>query len=521
MKKLRKFRWVALGLAVFLSVNLLSFGFPLGVQSKLPPTPSQTSSQTNNQTPGSAWTNSNLPSLEEVFQLAQDPDRSQLQRLAEADRLYREGNISGAERIYREVKPSYASTVGRNNDVPEPVYDADQLGGAARVYWREAQAGFEQKMPSRLFTALEQLVKDYPQFIPGHLLLVDALNQYNRQEEAIAALERATNLYPNEPSLIAAEIKVLADDKQWLEASISARQFALLFPEHEKAGEFSKIADQYLKKYQGGMKRRLIGQAILSGAINIGDYLLTGNAAGGIPTLQLTMLLLQGESSFGKQFSEAYKQEYRRRGMLVEDPQILEYVDTLGQKVAGLMGRDEFEYEFNVITDDSLNAFAMPGGKVFIHTGALMQLKSEAELVGLIGHEVGHAVLSHGYQRIAKGTLLSNLNRVLPLGDVIAELLNRAYSRQNERQADILGTRVLAGTKYAADGVRNVMVRLDKLYGDKAPPPWLSTHPPSAERVRYLEQMIVENNYNPYGYEGVDELAAIQSRIKEIIPQKS
>ena len=331
MKRLRKFRWVALGLAVFLSVNLLSFGFPLGVQSKLPPAPSQTSSQT----PGSAWKNSNLPSLEEVFQLAQDPDQTQLQRLAEGDRLFREGNVSGAEQVYREVKPSYASTVGRNNDVPEPVYDADQLGGAARVYWREAQAGFEQKMQSRLFIALEQLVEDYPQFIPGHLLLVDALNQYDRQEEAIAALERATNLYPNEPSLIAAEIKVLADDKQWLEASISARQFALLFPEHEKAGEFTKIADEYLKKYQGGMKRRLIGQAILSGAINIGDYLLTGNAAGGIPTLQLTMLLLQGESSFGKQFSEAYKQEYRSRDMLVEDPQILEYVDTLGQKVAG------------------------------------------------------------------------------------------------------------------------------------------------------------------------------------------
>ena len=516
MKKLRKFRWVALGLAVFLSVNLLNFGFPLGVQSKLPPTTNQTPSQT----PGFVWQNSNLPSLEEVFQLAQNSDSNQLQRLAEGDRLFREGNVSGAERIYREVKPPYSSNVGRN-DLPEPVYDAEQLGGAARVYWREAQAGFEQKMQSRLFIALEQLVEDYPQFIPGHLLLVDALRQYDRLFLAIAALERATNLYPNEPSLIAAEIKALAEDKQGLEASISARQFALLFPEHEKAGEFTKIADEYLKKYQGGMKRRLIGQAILSGAINIGDYLLTGNAAGGIPTLQLTMLLLQGESSFGKQFSEAYKQEYRSQGMLVEDPQILEYVDRLGQQVASLMGRDEFEYEFNVIADDSLNAFAMPGGKIFIHTGALMQLKSEAELMGLIGHEVGHAVLSHGYQRIAKGTLLSNLNRVLPLGDVIAELLNRAYSRQNERQSDILGTRVLAGTKYAADGVRNVMVRLDKLYGDKAPPPWLSTHPPSAERVRYLEEMIVENSYNPYGYEGVDELAAIQARIKEIVPQKS
>jgi Zn-dependent protease with chaperone function len=513
MRKLRKFRWLALGLAVFLSVNLLSVGLPQGVQSKLPPTPTQT--------PGSVWNNSNLPSLEEVLQLAQGSDADRLQRLAEGDRLYRNGNISGAENVYREVKPSYSGIVGSNSELPEPVYDADQLGGAARVYWREAQAGFEQNMESRLFIALEMLVEDYPQFIPGHLLLVDALKQYDREDEAIEVLERAATLYPNEPGLIAAEIQALADDKQWLEASISARQFALLFPEDEKAADFTKLADKYLGKYQSGMKRKLIGQAILSGVINVGDYLLTGNAAGGIPTLQLTMLLLQGESSFGNQFSEAYKQEFRNQGVLVEDPQILEYVDRLGQQVAALMGRDEFDYEFNVIANDALNAFAMPGGKVFIHTGALMQLETEAELMGLLGHEVGHAVLSHGYQRIAKGTLLSNLNRVLPLGDVIAELLNRAYSRQHERQADILGTRVLAGTKYAADGVRNVMVRLDKLYGDKAPPPWLSTHPPSAERVRYLEEMIVENSYNPYAYEGVSELSTIQARVQELFPEES
>ena len=506
MKKLRKFRWVALGLAAFLSVSLLSFGFPLGVQSKVPP----------------PTANSNLPSLEEVLQLAQDSDdEGRLQRLADGDRLYRDGNISGAENIYREVKPSYSSAVSRNGEIPEPIYDPNELGGAGRVYWREAKAGFEQNMESRMFIALEALVENYPEFIPGHLLLVDALKEYDREDEAIEVLERAATLYPQEPDLIAAEIQAKADDKQWLEASISARQFSLIFPEDEKAEEFSNIADEYLGKYQSGMKRKLIGKAILSGVINVGDYLLTGNAAGGIPTLQLTMLLLQGESSFGNQFSEAYKQQFREQNVLVEDPEIVEYVDRLGQQVAGLMGRDEFDYEFNVIANEALNAFAMPGGKIFVHTGALMQLQTEAELVGLLGHEVAHAVLSHGYQRIANGTLLSNLNRVLPLGDVVAELLNRAYSRQNERQSDILGTRVLAGTKYAADGVRNVMVRLDKLYGDKAPPPWLSTHPPSSERVRYLEEMIVANSYNPYAYEGVSELTAIQNRVQELFPPES
>lgn len=507
MKKFRNVLWIAFGAALFLSVNLLlSFTSPAPAQSTLPPTGIESPAPTQTE----IFT---IPGLND-FELAQAPGTPQFQRLAEADRLYREGQTEAAERIYREVKPAFSGE-GSDSAIAAPVFDPQELPPAAKVYWREAQEGFQRKMETRVFAALPLLVQQHPQFIPAHVLLAQAFQQSNRPDEAIEVLERATTIYPDQPDLVKAKVEVLKSAKKPLEASIAARQFALVYPEHPQAAEFAQLAEQELKSYQRGMKRKLAGQAILSGAISLGDFLLTGNAAGGIPTLQLTLMLLQGESSFGKQIANAVKQE----APMVDDKVVVDYVTGLGQKVAKLMGRD-FEYEFFVIKDEAINAFALPGGKVFVNTGALMNSDSEAELVGLLGHEVSHAVLSHGYQRMVKGALLSNLNRVIPFGDIVGELIGRAYSRQSERQADILGARVLASSNYAADGLRDFMVTLNKEHGGKAPPVWLSTHPASADRVEYLEEIIQRNGYNRYAYEGVAELAAIKDRVKQLVGSK-
>jgi len=72
-------------------------------------------------------------------------------------------------------------------------------------------------------------------------------------------------------------------------------------------------------------------------------------------------------------------------------------MNDLGQKTAHATGRNDFEYEFYVVLDDDLNAFALPGGKVFVNAGAITHTKSEAELAGLLAHELSHAVLSHGF----------------------------------------------------------------------------------------------------------------------------
>lgn len=513
MKRIRQVLWATFGAALFLSVNLLLTFTATPAHSTLPPTIQHQTSDRHLP---------NIPSFNKLL-LAFDPGTAEFNKLVEADRLFLQGNIPAAERLYREVKgtpprPTATNpTSATNPNIPAPISDPEQLSPAGRVYWREAQAGMERNLESRIFVPLEQLVEKHPEFIPGHVLLVQALRNYDRTEEALGAIERATSLYPDQPELIEAEVEALEIEEKWLEASIAARQFAVLYPDHPRAATLREVADENLDRYRSKIKTKLIGQTILTGALSIGDYVLTGNAAGAIPALQITMLLLQGEAKFGAQIANAYREKLP----MVEDPEIVNYVNEVGQKMASLMGRDEFEYEFFVIEDENLNAFALPGGKVFVNTGALLKIDSEAELAGLLGHEVAHAVLSHGYQRVVQGTLLRNLDRVVPMGDLVAALIGNAYSRQNERQSDILGSRVLANTNYAADGLRNLMQTFTELEkGRGGLFSWLSTHPASSDRVNYLEELIQGNGYNRYAYEGVERHAQIKARVKELFPEQ-
>ncbi|MCT7982114.1 M48 family metalloprotease [Laspinema sp. A4] len=506
MKRFRHALWATVGVALFLSMNLLLTFAP--AHSTLPPT-GETTPAPHSKIP-------TFSSFKQSLELAFEPGSAEFNTLVEADRLFLEGNTQAAEQLYRQVKGQFSQPQG-DQAIAQPITDPEQLSGAGRVYWREAQAGFEQKLESRIFVPLQQLVERHPEFIPGHVLLVQALQDYGRGEEALAVLERATTLYPNEPELIKAEITALQTEEKWLESSIAARQFAVLYPEHPQAADFKAIADDDLGRYRSGIRRRLIGQTLVTGALSIGDLLLTGNVAGTIPALQLTILLMQGEASFGNQLAESFQKQLP----MVDDPAIVTYVNEVGQKMAKLMGRDEFEYEFFVVKDKNLNAFALPGGKVFVNTGALQKINSEAELAGLLGHEVAHAVLSHGYQRVVQSALLSNLNRVVPMGDLIAALVGRAYSRQNERQADVLGSRVLANSNYAADGLRNLMQTFTELDGGGPRVlSWLSSHPASSDRLRYLEELIQRNGYNRYAFEGVERHAQIQSRVEELFPEE-
>ncbi len=195
------------------------------------------------------------------------------------------------------------------------------------------------------------------------------------------------------------------------------------------------------------------------------------------------------------------------------------YVNEIGQKLAKVGGRNEFKYEFFVIPEEDLNAFALPGGKIFINAGAITKTNSEAELAGLIGHELSHVVLSHGFQLVTQGNLISNVTQYLPLGGTIGQLFAFSYSRDMERQADTLGTRLIVASGYAADGLRNLMVTLDKQQKN-APFSWLSSHPGGNERVSDIEDLISRSKYNRYAYEGVGRHTEIKARVKQLLKKE-
>ncbi|QLE52132.1 peptidase M48 Ste24p [Nostoc sp. C057] len=435
-------------------------------------------------------------------------------KFIEADKLYLAGQIPEAEKIYREVKQPFSKT-SDNQQRKAAILDPTQLSPGGKVYWRESEAGIAQKLQTKTLVPLQLLVEQYPEFIPGHIRYAEALKQYDRTNEALDILERASSLYPDQPELIKARVTALAGEKKWMEASLAARQFAILNPKNPQAPEFTKLAEENLNRYksytQGEIRGNVIGN-IITGALG---YAVTGSLLGPFSALDSTIMLLQGERAIGESVA---KQAKKQLGVII-DEDILAYVNEIGQKLAKVGGRDEFKYEFFVIPEESLNAFALPGGKIFINAGAIAKANSEAELAGLMGHELSHVLLSHTFQLVSEGNLISNVTQYLPLGGTIGQLFALSYSRDMERQADNLGTRLIVATGYAADGLRNLMVTLEKQQKN-APPSWLSSHPGGNERVSYLENLITRNSYNRYTYEGVERHLEIKARVKKLLEEK-
>jgi hypothetical protein len=440
---------------------------------------------------------------------------AQQQKLIEADQLYQSGQIAAAEKLYREAKDPFVETDTPAKEQAKPIDDPAQLSPGAAVYWRLYQAGVEQKLRTKIIAPLQLLIKEFPEFIPGHLRYAQVLKEYDQPEEALKVLEQASSLYPNEPELLKAKIATLSEQENWLEASLSARQFALLNPDNPQSSEFQQLADENLARYKRHLRRKLRGNTIANAITGALGFVFTGSLFGPISAVESTVLLLRGESAVG----ESVAKQAKRQLPLMEDEQVLNYVQEIGNKLTAVAGRNDFQYEFYVVMDDRLNAFALPGGKVFVHAGAILKTKSEAELAGLLAHELSHAVLSHGFQLVTEGNFIANITQYVPYGGTVGNLIVLDYSRDMERQADALGTRILASSGYAADGLHNLMKILDKEERDRPIFAWLSTHPDTNERIRNVEKLINRNAYNRYAYEGVARHQEIQKRVAQLLKE--
>jgi predicted Zn-dependent protease len=436
-----------------------------------------------------------------------DPDEV-MRLLSEGDALWQMGLRQQAEARYRLAKAPFDETTVAA--VLPSVVEPAALPPEGQVYWREAEAGRSQNSRPRMESALRLLTEEYPEFVPGHLRYAEVLAGGDRPDEALAVLERAVGLYPDSADLARARVAALAENRQLVEAAIAARQFALMHPEDPAAPEFEALAAQHTETFRNRLERDLRAGAIanlLTGALG---FALTGNLFGPISSIQTGIALLRGEENVG----EAIARRAARQVPLIQDEAVNAYVKEIGQRLAAMTGRSEFEYEFFIIRDRTLNAFALPGGKIFINAGAILKARSEAELAGLIAHELAHTSLSHGFQLAVDANTLGNAFQLIPYGGYAANLLYFNYSRDMERQADAFGTRLLASADYAADGLHGLMVTLEQQERRVAPFEWLSTHPDTAERQRNIERQIRQNGYNRYAYEGVDRHAAMRLQVQ-------
>ncbi|MFL6196491.1 MAG: M48 family metalloprotease [Thermoanaerobaculia bacterium] len=193
---------------------------------------------------------------------------------------------------------------------------------------------------------------------------------------------------------------------------------------------------------------------------------------------------------------------------LYEDPAVQAYVSGLGKRMAASSERPGLPWSFKVLDDPAINAFALPGGYVYVTRGILTHLGSEAELATVIGHEMGHVTARHGVNQISKqmmamaGLGIAALFADSDTAEAVAgaaavglSLLFLSNSRNDESQADQLGLRYAQRSGYdlrESPELFRLLDRAEKVEGAGRLPHWLSTHPDPGSRRHRLEEKIAE-----------------------------
>ena len=188
-------------------------------------------------------------------------------------------------------------------------------------------------------------------------------------------------------------------------------------------------------------------------------------------------------------------------------------VQQVGQQIVTanqLDTKTPYKFQFHLLADDqTINAFALPGGQVFITQGILKNLTSEAQLAGVLAHEVGHVVARHSAQQVAKSGLTQGLATAAAVGTydpdhpgssaaraaavaAIAKVVNLRFGREDELQADKLAVDFTPTAGYDPRAMIAVMQMLDQQAGRSSTPEFLSTHPNPGNRIGELEKEIAQ-----------------------------
>lgn len=198
-------------------------------------------------------------------------------------------------------------------------------------------------------------------------------------------------------------------------------------------------------------------------------------------------------------------------GGLHPDPEARALVEKVGRQIVGSSSAREapYQYEFHLLADENtINAFALPGGQVFITAALLSKLRTEGELAGVLGHEVGHVVARHGAEHLAKAELTQGLTgaaviatydpdnpasrQTAAVAAAIGQLINMRFGRDDELESDKLGVRFSSEAGYDPRGMLGVMEVLSEASQGNAPPEFFSTHPNPERRMERIREAIEE-----------------------------
>ena len=237
---------------------------------------------------------------------------------------------------------------------------------------------------------------------------------------------------------------------------------------------------------------------------------------------------VEEEMQLGYKISKQYDQQLN----LNTNPEIVDYINDIGQRLVSVSKRNTIPFVFKVVDDPTVNAFALPGGFCYVNTGLILFADSEAELASVIGHEIGHVVGEHSMKRLSKTRAL---NGVLQVGNIvglilfgqettenallIADLASTGvllnYSRSDELEADRLGLQQMHDAGLNPIGSQSFFKKLSKKDGGGSAG-FFSTPPATDDRFKQAKRLI--DNLPKKDYEPIKNSKF--ERIKEILSNK-
>lgn len=252
---------------------------------------------------------------------------------------------------------------------------------------------------------------------------------------------------------------------------------------------------------------------------------IAGCAAAGLRVPPVHALSQEEEIRIGREI----RREVRGRLKFIEDPEIELYVDRIGRRLLDAVGNTRYPYRFFVVEDASTNAFAVPGGNIFLHSGLIQRVESTDELASVVAHEIVHvharhfAALAAPDETVLLGMLGVFLAPVLGPAVLAAPVVSMTrqleFSRQMEEQADNLGVGYLARAGYDPQAAVDFMEKLyrEKLLNPVGTPTYLMSHPLTEQRIANMAASIRGLGLTRPRFKGADDI----ERLKLLIELRS
>lgn len=197
-------------------------------------------------------------------------------------------------------------------------------------------------------------------------------------------------------------------------------------------------------------------------------------------------------------------QEVESQYKLVDDPLVQKRVRDIGSKIVAVCDRKDIDYHFKVLDDEEINAFALPGGFVYVNKGLIDKIDNDDELACILAHEVGHIVARHSIKKLQAmmgysilRILTASIPQTAPIGkaaDIAFTEILLGYSREDELLADQLAARYAGLTGYDARGMITFLEKLQEINKRKPlrPKTYFKTHPYVPDRIRVVKQELGE-----------------------------